>query len=77
VRADLERFLARLLPEDDASARQADDMPAHVRSMLTGVSVCVPLAGGRLALGTHQGVFLWEHRQVLRRRCVTVTVVGH
>ena len=66
VRADLERFFARLVPDGDALFRHRDegpdDMPAHVRAALTAVQLSIPLEGGRLALGTWQGIYLWEHR---------------
>jgi len=80
VRADLERFMARLAPDGDPlfehTAEGPDDMPAHVRSVLTGASLTLPVSGGRLALGTWQGVYLWEHRLRPHRRRVTVTVHG-
>lgn len=80
VLADLERFLARLVPDGDRlfrhTAEGPDDMPAHVRSALTLTSLSVPVAGGRLDLGTWQGVFLYEHRAAGHARRVTVTVLG-
>ncbi len=80
VCADLDRFFARLVPDGDPLFEHADegpdDMPAHVRSMLTGTSLSIPVADGRLALGTWQGVFLWEHRTQPHERRVTVTLVG-
>ena len=67
VRQDLERFLARLVPEGDAlythTAEGADDMPAHVKSALTATSLAVPVQESRLCLGTWQGIYLWEHRR--------------
>ncbi len=67
ARRDLERFLARLVPEGDAlythTAEGADDMPAHVKSALTATSLSVPVQESRLCLGTWQGIFLWEHRR--------------
>src|SRR5262245_20474991 len=66
VGRDLERFLARLVPDGDPlfehDAEGPDDMPAHVRSILTCVSINVPVRDGRLLLGTWQGIYLWEHR---------------
>src|SRR6185295_8773887 len=66
VRADLERFFARLVRDGDPlfqhTAEGEDDMPAHVRSALTCVNLGIPLNGGRLSLGTWQGIYLWEHR---------------
>lgn len=80
VRADLERWFARAVPDGDRQFVHADegpdDMPAHVRAILTGVSVTVPVADGRLALGTWQGLYLWEHRAAPHRRRVSVTVLG-
>jgi secondary thiamine-phosphate synthase enzyme len=80
VRADLERWFARAVPDGDAifrhDAEGPDDMPAHVRSILTGVSLGVPVSNGMLALGTWQGVYLWEHRHAAHRRRVVVTVTG-
>ncbi len=80
VRSDLERFARRLVPDGDPifehTAEGPDDMPAHVRAVLTQSSLCLPVAGGRLALGTWQGVYLWEHRLSPHRRSVTVSVVG-
>lgn len=80
VRADLERFLARLVPDGDPlfrhDAEGPDDMPAHVRAVLTGVSVSLPIRDGAFALGTWQGVYLWEHRSAPHTRKVSVTLVG-
>ena len=53
-----------------------DDMPAHVKTMLNGVSLHVPVTGGKLALGTWQGIYLWEHRHAPHARSVVVTVMG-
>lgn len=80
VREDLERWFARAVPDGDPLFRHddegPDDMPAHVRSILTGVSLTVPVHGGRLALGTWQGLYLWEHRTDAHQRKVQVTVIG-
>jgi secondary thiamine-phosphate synthase enzyme len=80
VRSDLERFAERLVPDGDPifehTAEGPDDMPAHVRSILTQASLSVPVAGGRADLGTWQGVYLWEHRTSRHRRRVTISVVG-
>lgn len=80
VRGDLERFLARLVPDGDSLFRHrdegADDMPAHVRAALTAVQLSIPLSGGRLALGTWQGIYLWEHRIRPHRREVALHLVG-
>ena len=80
VRRDLETFAAKLVPDGDPmfthDAEGDDDMPAHVRSVLTQTSIGVPIIGGKLALGTWQGLYLWEHRTSPHRRHVTVTVIG-
>jgi secondary thiamine-phosphate synthase enzyme len=81
VRADLERWFARTVPDGDPlfehDAEGPDDMPAHVRSILTGVSLTVPVHGGKPQLGTWQGIYLWEHRHEPHQRKVAVTVLGH
>jgi secondary thiamine-phosphate synthase enzyme len=78
ARRDLERWLARLVPEGDALFTHvqegADDMPAHVRAALTATSVSIPIVDGRLALGTWQGVYLWEHRRAGGSRNVVVHI---
>lgn len=80
VQADLERFFARLVPDGDPLFRHTDegpdDMPAHVRAVLTAVQLAVPLQGGRLALGTWQGLYLWEHRTRPHRREVVLHLLG-
>jgi secondary thiamine-phosphate synthase enzyme len=80
VRTDLERFFGCLVPDGDPvfrhTAEGPDDMPAHVRSILTSASLSIPVDGDRLDLGTWQGVFLWEHRADPHRRRITVSVVG-
>jgi secondary thiamine-phosphate synthase enzyme len=80
VRQDLETFAARLVPDGDRmfthDAEGDDDMPAHVRSVLTQTSIGVPIEGGKLALGTWQGLYLWEHRTSPHDRKVSVTVIG-
>jgi secondary thiamine-phosphate synthase enzyme len=81
VRADLERFMARLVPDGDPLFRHtdegADDMPAHVRSVLTSNSLSVPVSGGRFDLGVWQGIYLWEHRRMAHQRRVSLTVYGN
>jgi secondary thiamine-phosphate synthase enzyme len=81
VRRDLEAFAARLVPDGDRlfthTAEGPDDMPAHVRSVLTQCSLCIPVAGGRADLGTWQGIYLWEHRHAAHSRTITVSVLGH
>jgi secondary thiamine-phosphate synthase enzyme len=80
VRADLEAFIHRLVPDGDAlfthDAEGDDDMPAHVRSVLTQTSIGIPLVDGRLALGTWQGLYLWEHRRASHDRRLTISVIG-
>jgi secondary thiamine-phosphate synthase enzyme len=80
VRRDLERFFERLCPEGDTifehTAEGLDDMPAHVRAALTGVNLSIPIAQGRLALGTWQGLFVWEHRRAAHRRQVVLHLLG-
>jgi secondary thiamine-phosphate synthase enzyme len=80
VRRDLERFFARLAPDGDRLFRHtcegADDMPAHVRTALTAVNLSIPIIAGRLALGTWQGIYLWEHRHASHRRTVAVHFLG-
>ena len=80
VRGDLDRFFARLVPDGDALFRHrdegADDMPAHVRAALTAVQLSIPLSDGRLALGTWQGIYLWEHRLRPHRRELVLHLLG-
>lgn len=80
ARADLEAWFARAVPEDDPhfthTAEGPDDMPGHIRTVLTRTSESIPFVDGRLLLGTWQGVFLWEHRAGAHRRSVTITVMG-
>jgi secondary thiamine-phosphate synthase enzyme len=80
VRRDLDAFMSRLVPDGDPlfdhTQEGSDDMPAHVRSILTNMDLTVPVTGGRCALGTWQGIYLYEHRTHAHRRQVTVTVNG-
>jgi secondary thiamine-phosphate synthase enzyme len=79
VRRDLMTALARLAPEDAGWVHDSegpDDMPAHVKAMLTGVSLHVPVAGGRMMLGTWQGLYLVEHRRRPHARDITLQFVG-
>jgi secondary thiamine-phosphate synthase enzyme len=80
VRRDLETFMADLVPDGDPRfvhrAEGPDDMSAHVRTLLTASSLTIPVRGGKLALGTWQGVYLWEHRVRPHERKVLVTVLG-
>ncbi|WP_204139980.1 secondary thiamine-phosphate synthase enzyme YjbQ [Halomicronema sp. CCY15110] len=79
VLVDLENFLAKLVPNGNHyvhSAEGPDDMPAHIRSVLTSTSETIPIVNGRLALGTWQGIYLWEHRDRGHHREVVVHLVG-
>jgi len=80
VQTDLERYFERSVPEDSRdyihTVEGPDDMPAHIRSALTGVNLSVPLIGGSLALGTWQGLFLFEHRATPHRRSVALHLIG-
>ena len=80
ARRDLEHWLARLVPEDDPlfthTLEGPDDMPAHVKAALTATSLSIPVAEGRLALGTWQGLYLWEHRRAPGTRSLVVHVAG-
>lgn len=80
VLRDLEAFLGRLVPEGDPRYTHveegADDMPAHIKGALTQTHLSIPVVDGRLALGTWQGIFLWEHRHRRATRRVVVNVLG-
>jgi secondary thiamine-phosphate synthase enzyme len=80
VQRDLERFFARLAPDGDRlfehDTEGPDDMPAHVRSALTQTQLSIPLVEGRLALGTWQGIYLYEHRLRGHRREVVLHLIG-
>ena len=80
VLKDLSNFFAKLVPEDGKSyihdAEGPDDMPAHIRTALTKTSEQIPIARGRLVLGTWQGIYLWEHRQQNHHREVVVHITG-
>ncbi|PCC70867.1 secondary thiamine-phosphate synthase enzyme [Nannocystis exedens] len=80
VHRDLERLFHRLAPDGDPlfrhDAEGPDDMPAHVRSALTQTSLSIPVQAGRCALGTWQGIYLWEHRHAGHRRRLTLTLIG-
>jgi secondary thiamine-phosphate synthase enzyme len=80
VQRDLERFFSRLVPDGDRlfehDAEGPDDMPAHVRSALTATQLSVPVIDGRLALGTWQGIYLYEHRTRGQRREVVLHLIG-
>lgn len=80
VRLDLERFMSRLVPDGDRifqhRSEGIDDMPAHVRTALTAVSVGIPMVNGEMVLGTWQGIYLWEHRRAAQTRRIVVHVMG-
>jgi secondary thiamine-phosphate synthase enzyme len=80
ARRDLEEFFDRLVPEDadyfTHSSEGSDDMPSHIRMVLTRTTETVPIVNGKMRLGTWQGIFLFEHRRAPHRRRVFVTVIG-
>jgi secondary thiamine-phosphate synthase enzyme len=80
VRTDLETFMKKLVPDGDRMFQHSDegpdDMPAHVRTILTQSSLSFPVDEGRESLGTWQGIYLWEHRTHAHQRKITVTVMG-
>jgi secondary thiamine-phosphate synthase enzyme len=75
---DLERWLNRLVPEGDSlythTLEGADDMPAHIKSALTATSLGIPIIKGQLALGTWQGIYLWEHRRYGGQRSIVIHI---
>jgi secondary thiamine-phosphate synthase enzyme len=77
---DLADYFERIAPEDDPhyrhTAEGSDDMPAHIRTALTQVSLTIPVIGGRMALGTWQGIYLFEHRSAAHRRSVALHLIG-
>ena len=80
ARRDLERWLGRLVPVDDADFTHTlegpDDMPSHIKMALTRTGETIPIVDGRLGMGTWQGVFLWEHRSMPHTRSLIATVIG-
>ncbi len=80
VLVDLEDFMARTAPESttmyEHSSEGPDDMPAHIRSVISGVNLSIPLVDGRLSLGTWQGVYVWEHRSRPHSRNVVLHLAG-
>lgn len=80
VMVDLESFMSRLVPDGDPmlthTAEGPDDMPSHVRSILTQTDLNVPVSDGQCALGTWQGIYLWEHRYAAHRRKIILTISG-
>jgi secondary thiamine-phosphate synthase enzyme len=80
VRRDLESFFSRLVRDGDPlfvhTAEGSDDMPAHIRAALTSVNLSIPIAQGRMTLGTWQGIYVWEHRHAPHQRSITLHFVG-
>ena len=80
VRSDLERYMKRLVPDGDPlfvhTAEGPDDMPAHIRNILTSTDLTIPVNRHRCEMGTWQGLYLWEHRSSAFQRQLTVTVYG-
>jgi len=80
ARRDLEAWLDRLVPEHDSlythTAEGPDDMPSHIKAILTATSLAIPISGRRLTLGTWQGIYLWEHRTRPHRRRIAVHIAG-
>ena len=80
ARRDLEAWFERLVPERDAlythTAEGPDDMPSHIKAALTATSLSIPIVGGNLALGSWQGIYLWEHRRTGRDRRIVVQITG-
>ena len=80
VRSDLETFMQHLVPDGDPMFAHADegpdDMPAHIRSVITHSELTIPVVQGRCGLGTWQGVYLWEHRTHAHSRQLTITMYG-
>ena len=79
ARRDVERFFEQLVPEDagyEHDDEGPDDMPSHIRMVLTRTSETVPIVDGKMQLGTWQGIFLFEHRRESHRRKVSVTILG-
>jgi len=80
ARRDVERFFDQLVPEDadyEHDDEGPDDMPSHIRTVLTRTSETVPIIDGKMQLGTWQGIFLFEHRRESHQRKVSVTIIGH
>jgi len=80
VRMDLEAFFAAIAPEDPGryvhTTEGPDDMPAHIKTALTGTHLAIPVEGGRMALGTWQGIYLFEHRRAPHRREIVAHLIG-
>jgi secondary thiamine-phosphate synthase enzyme len=79
ARRDVERFFEKLVPEDadyEHDDEGPDDMPSHIRMVLTRTSETIPIVGGKMQLGTWQGIFLFEHRRAPHRRRAQLTIIG-
>ena len=80
VQHDLEAFAQRLVPDGDPlfihTMEGPDDMPAHIRTVLTDSSLSIPIGAGRCMLGTWQGIYLWEHRHRSHTRSIVITIIG-
>ena len=80
VQHDLEAFAQRLVPDGDPlfihTMEGPDDMPAHIRTVLTDSSLSIPIGAGRCMLGTWQGIYLWEHRHRPHTRSIVITIIG-
>jgi secondary thiamine-phosphate synthase enzyme len=79
ARRDVERFFEKLVPENadyEHDDEGSDDMPSHIRMVLTRTSETVPIVDGKMQLGTWQGIFLFEHRRAGRRRKISITILG-
>ncbi len=80
VQRDLEAFAQRLVPDGDPlfihTMEGPDDMPAHIRTVLTDSSLSIPIGAGRCMLGTWQGIYLWEHRHRSHTRSIVITIIG-
>jgi secondary thiamine-phosphate synthase enzyme len=80
ARRDLEEFFNRLVPEDadyfTHGSEGSDDMPSHIRMVLTRTSETIPIIDGKMRLGTWQGIFLFEHRRASHRRKIAITIIG-
>ncbi len=76
AKADIESWINRLIPENDPefthTAEGPDDMPSHLKAAITNVSLGIPVIGGQLALGTWQGIYLWEHRKSTHQRQIVI-----
>ena len=80
VRSDLDAFMKRLVPDGDSLFKHKDegpdDMPAHIRTVLTESSLCIPVNEGKASLGIWQGIYLWEHRTSSFKRNLSITIIG-